>query len=49
MKYIGQRGIQAAVTSQALVSSNYKQQLGIILSPLMDVLTSTVKLSTDST
>ncbi|CEG74206.1 hypothetical protein RMATCC62417_09451 [Rhizopus microsporus] len=49
MKYIGQRGIQAAVTSQALVSSNYKQQLGILLSPLMDVLTSTVKLSTDST
>jgi hypothetical protein len=40
MKYIGQRGIQAAVTSQALLSSNFKQQLSILLPPLMDTLIS---------
>ncbi|CAO3673382.1 unnamed protein product [Rhizopus stolonifer] len=39
MRYIGQRGIQAAVTSQALISSNFKRQLNILVSPIMDLLT----------
>lgn len=39
MKYIGQRGIQSAISSQALLSSNFMQQLNIVLPPIMDTLT----------
>ncbi|RCH88033.1 plasma membrane localization protein, partial [Rhizopus stolonifer] len=35
MRYIGQRALQAAVTSTALQASNFKVQLDIILSPLI--------------
>ncbi|RCH81725.1 plasma membrane localization protein [Rhizopus stolonifer] len=39
VKYNGQRGIQAAVSSRALLSSNYPQQLNRLLPCLLDNLT----------
>lgn len=35
MMYIGQRALQAAVTSTALQASDFKVQLDLILSPLI--------------
>ncbi|KAK4521549.1 TOM (translocase of outer membrane) complex component [Mucor velutinosus] len=37
-RYIGQRALQAAVTSAALQASDYKVQLDLILSPLINAL-----------
>lgn len=35
MMYIGQRALQAAVTSTALQASDFKVQLDLILSPII--------------
>ena len=35
MSYIGHRAVQAAVTSGALQSSNFKMQLSILFPPLI--------------
>jgi hypothetical protein len=37
-RYIGQRALQAAVTSSALQASDFKVQLDLILSPLINAL-----------
>lgn len=38
MRYTGQRALQAAVTSNALQTSDFKVQLDIILLPLIETL-----------
>ncbi|KAI8984553.1 hypothetical protein BDF20DRAFT_860519 [Mycotypha africana] len=38
MRYIGQRGLQAAARSSALQASNYKSQVELIISPLINTL-----------
>jgi hypothetical protein len=40
MRYIGHRAIQAAITSSALQSSNFKTQLSILFPPLIVTLAS---------
>lgn len=39
MQYTGHRAMQAAVTSNALYASNFKNQLSIILPALLETLT----------
>lgn len=40
MRYTGHRAVQAAVTSTALQSSNFKKQLSILFVPLIVTLAS---------
>ncbi|KAI9277475.1 hypothetical protein BY458DRAFT_505088 [Sporodiniella umbellata] len=39
MRYVGQRGIQAAIMSQALVSSHFNQQVDILIPSVLETLT----------
>ncbi|KAI7871200.1 hypothetical protein BDF14DRAFT_1954770 [Spinellus fusiger] len=49
MRYIGQRGIHAAVTSSALYASDFKTQVDVIMPPLITALANSAGLEMSST